>query len=152
MLVLSPMGEEILSNFLQSYEENLEEFDIYCSVDLEEGEFAFSYFDDFEDPNEWQEFLNQDRWEDLRIAVAEYKGLDPVEMVFMNYVEDHRFGRDENGTWSTDWLLGKVWEEIALVCNSALRLNSLAYEENKKLISADLVIKDIIEQAELIRS
>ena len=78
-------GREVLQRFLRRYYDFLRHFDIYCAVDLGEGAFAFErYFDFDHDQQEadWQRFLNDDRWEDLRVAVAAFKGLNPVEIVF----------------------------------------------------------------------
>jgi len=73
--------------------------DIFCAVDLATGEFAFSYYDDYPDRRSWENFLSQPRWDDLRIAVAEYLGEDPIELVFMSFINEKRFGRDADGKW-----------------------------------------------------
>ncbi len=138
-------GREVLKRFLARYTEYLKVFDIYCAVDLQAGEFAFASYLDFEDNAGWKNFLNDDRWDDIRLAVAEFKKLDPVEIAFMSFLNEDRFGRDETG-WQFDLLLGSIWDEIILICNTAIRWEDLGYEDEKGSVSAKDVITDIIKQ------
>ncbi|MBW2184195.1 MAG: hypothetical protein JRF49_10075 [Deltaproteobacteria bacterium] len=138
-------GREVLKRFLARYTEYLKVFDIYCAVDLQAGEFAFASYLDFEDNASWKNFLNDDRWDDIRLAVAEFKKLDPVEIAFMSFLNEDRFGRDETG-WQFDLLLGNIWDEIILICNTAIRWEDLGYEDEKGSVSAEDVITDIIKQ------
>jgi hypothetical protein len=138
-------GREVLKRFLARYTEYLKVFDIYCAVDLQAGEFAFASYLDFEDNASWKNFLNDDRWDDIRLAVAEFKKLDPVEIAFMSFLNEDRFGRDETG-WQFDLLLGSIWDEIILICNTAIRWEDLGYEDEKGSVSAKDVITDIIKQ------
>ena len=84
-------GREVLKRFMARYTEYLKVFDIYCAVDIETGEFAFARHFDFEDEAQWDEFLEDDRWDDLRLAVAEFKKIDQVEIVFMSFLNEDRF-------------------------------------------------------------
>ena len=138
-------GREVLKRFLARYTEYLKVFDIYCAVDLQTGEFAFASYLDFEDNASWKNFLNDDRWDDIRLAVAEFKKLDPVEIAFMSFLNEDRFGRDETG-WQFDLLLGNIWDKIILICNTAIRWEDLGYEDEKGSVSAEDVITDIIKQ------
>ncbi len=143
-------GRESLSKFMARYTEFLNVFDVFCAVDLEEGEFAFSSYFDFEDKQEWRAFLNEERWEDLRVAVAEFKKLDPVEIVFMSFINEDRFGKDQTG-WQFDLLLGTVWDEILEICETAVHWEDLGYEDDEGEVPAEEVIQDIIKQgAELL--
>ena len=123
-------GRETLKNFLARYSEYLTVFDVFCAVDLEAGEFAFASYFDYETSEAFNDFLDDQRWEDLRIAVAEYKKLYPVEIVFMSFIAEKRFGRDETG-WQFDLLLGSVWDEILEICNSSLAWEELGYEDEE---------------------
>lgn len=138
-------GRDLLKKFLERYYEYLKVYDVYCAVDLEAGEFAFSSYDDFEDENSWKNYIADQKWDDLRIAVAEYKKLDPVEIVFMSFINEQRFGRDQTG-WQFDLLLGSVWDEILEICNTAIHWEELGYEDDEEEISANSVIEDIICQ------
>ena len=90
----TPEGRKLLEQFMARYSEYLTMFDIFSAVDLEAGEFAFASYYDFETDDEWREFMDDDRWDDLRIAVADFKQMNPVEIVFMNFINEKRFGRD----------------------------------------------------------
>ena len=138
-------GYKALSNFMAQYSEFLQVFDVYCAVDLEAGEFAFAKYYDFETGESWRAYLNQDIWEDLRIAVAEFKKIDTVEIVFMSFINEGRFGRDKTG-WQFDLLLGTVWDDITEICQTALKVDDLGYEDDQGFVSGEDVICDIIEQ------
>ena len=84
-------------------------------------------------------------WEDLRVAVADYKGMDAIEIVYMSFINEHRFGRDESG-WQFDLLLGSVWDEILYICENSIQWNELGYEDEHGAVPAEAVIEDIITQ------
>ena len=140
-----PNGRKELQKFMQRYSEFLTMFDIFGAVDLESGEFAFSRYFDFDTNADWRDYLDLARWEDLRVAVASLKEIDPVEIVFMSFISEKRFGRDKSG-WQFDLLLGSVWDEILEICNSALQWQQLGYEDEEGQIPAEDVIVDIIKQ------
>ena len=94
-------GKEVLRRFMQRYSEFLKIFDIYCAVDLEEGSFAFEEYFNTTDVKQWNKYLNDERWEDLRVAVAIYKKLNPVEIVFMSFLQEEQFGNRGEG-WEFD--------------------------------------------------
>lgn len=144
---VAPAGLNELKEFAQRYVHYLTHFDIYSAVDLEAGEFAFSSYFSFELDAAWKTFLEDERWEDLRIAVAAHRGMDPVEIVFMNFLQEKRFGRDQSG-WQFDLLLGSVWDEILEICASALHASELGFESDEGPVSGETVIEDIIDQAE----
>ena len=134
-------GRELVDRFQKRYTEFLNIFDIYCAVDLEEGDFAFRRYFDFETDEQWHNYLDDERWEDIRLAVAEVKGIDPIEIVYMSFIREERFGRDEDG-WQFDLLLGDIWKEIIDICNHALCADDLAYDD----VSAEEVFEDIFRQ------
>jgi hypothetical protein len=121
-------GKRRVRAFRQRYEEYLTVFDIFCAVDLASGEFAFSRYYDFADDASWRAYLDQERWEDLRVAVAMHKGLDPVEIVFMSYVLEGRFDAWGDGRWEFAMLSGEIWNEILSVVNSNLHPSQLGYQ------------------------
>ncbi len=135
LYVATPLGESKIEAFLEKFDEYLVVYDIYCAIDLEKGEFAFAKFHELDD-DQWDVFLNDERWEDLRVTVAEYKKIDPVEIVFMAYINEGLFDMEDEG-WQFDLMLGDVWDEILEICNSAL---------TKEDIGGDDVILDIIQQ------
>jgi len=144
-------GREVLLRFMRRYHDFLRHYDIYSAVDLGSGEFAFErYFEyDHEDADEegkWRRYISGERWEDLRVTVAEFKKLNPVEIVFMSFLNEGRFGQTSEG-WQFDLLLGSVWDEMLEVCNTALSVDDLSYEDDDgSVISGEAVIKDVISQ------
>lgn len=138
-------GRETLVKFMQRYSEFLHMFDIFCAVDLNQGTFAFSEYHNFSEKDQWLSYLDDERWEDLRIAVTEFKKLNPIEIVFMSYINEGRFGRNHVG-WQFDLLLGTVWDEILQICNSAIQVEDLGYDSEEGFINGEDVIKDIITQ------
>ena len=129
-------GREYLKNFMEKYYEYLKMFDIFCAVDLAKGEFAFAkMFSDMSD-EEYNNHLNDPRFSDVRVAVAEFKGLDPTEIVFMSYLNEGKFEVSEP-KWQYKLTGDDIWNEINNVCNIALKLDYL--KEND-------VIQDVIKK------
>ncbi len=138
-------GREHLVNFMARYSEYLTVFDIFSAVDLQSGEFAFERWKEFDTDEAFHKYLDDPRWDDLRVAVADYKKMNPVEIVFMSFISERRFGRNASG-WQFDLLLGSVWDEILEICNSAVQWKELGYEDDQGVVKAKDVIKDIIRQ------
>ncbi|WP_269526069.1 hypothetical protein [Coraliomargarita parva] len=141
----SAKGRETLERFNKRYREYLTCYDVFCAVDLEAGEFAFSNAGEFDNEEQWQAFLENERWEDLRIAIAQHLNANAVEIVFMSFINEKRFGRNETG-WQFDLLLGSVWDTILNICANALHVEDLSYEDEGETISGGEVIEDIYEQ------
>jgi hypothetical protein len=139
-------GRRVLERFGRRYRDFLTHFDVYCAVDLAAGEFAFARFFDFDSERQWRAYLDDERWEDLRIPVAVYKGLDPVEVVFMSFLRENRFGRRDEG-WQFDLLLGTIWDEMVAVCDTAPTLEELGYTaDDGERVSGEAVLRDVIAQ------
>ncbi len=137
-------GRQVLQRFMTKYGEFLQLYDIFSMVDLEVGEFAFAMYFDLE-PADWDKFKLQERWEDLRIAVAEFKKLDPFEIVFMSFLSEDRFQADAG--WPIDLSSGNIWSEIIRICDTAIKMDDLGYtDEDEEEISGESVLKDIIVQ------
>lgn len=143
------LGRERVVNLYNKYYEFLKFFDIFCAVDLEAGEFAFSSIDDFSDDDKWIEFLNQERFSDVRVAVAEFKGIDPLEVVFMSFLNENRFDCGLDG-WQKNLTDSSVWNEIEEICDTAISLEYLKSEgviENVVRKGSELAI-ELIEKAD----
>jgi hypothetical protein len=142
----SAKGRKVLTNFTQRYTDFLKIYDVFCAVDLDSGEFAFEAWFEIEDDTVWDNYLGEERWEDLRLAVADYKELNPVEIVFMSFLNEKRFGNRGEG-WQFDLLLGSIWDEILEIANSALMTDDLGYEDDDgNPVSGEAVIEDVIAQ------
>lgn len=133
--VPTPHGREHLVSFYKKYWEFIRMYDLYLAVDLEAGEFAFSEFFNMGD-DEWTAHLDHDRWEDVRIAVCEFKGINPIEVIFASFINEDRFDLGKEG-WEFDLVSGLIWDEIEEVANNNLTVEQL--EEN------DTEVKVLIE-------
>ena len=129
-------GREELVLFYNKYYEYLKIFDIFCAVDLERGEFAFERINDPWSDEEWFAFLEEERFSDVRVAVADFKGLDPIEIVFMSYLNENRFDCSVD-RWQYSLTGNEIWDEIQAVCNNAISIDYL---------KEDGVLEDVIKR------
>ncbi|MCP4521145.1 MAG: hypothetical protein GY827_05585, partial [Cytophagales bacterium] len=122
-------GQKVLQNFYEKYAEYLKLYDIFCAVDLGAGEFAFQFFfePEFEDNERWKMFLKEERFEDLRCAVAQYKGINPIEIIFMSFIEEGRFRLDSQTDWAFDLKAGLIWDEIMEIFQTQLTMDQLGF-------------------------
>ena len=131
------LGRTELENFYAKYYEYLKLFDIFCAVDLESGTFAFEEINNpaFDD-DRWNDFLSNDRFSDVRVAVAQFKGIDPIEIVFMSFLTEGRF---EVGAerWQHNLTGNDVWNEIIDICNTAI---------TKEYLDQDGVLENVIKE------
>jgi hypothetical protein len=131
-------GQEFVDNFFARYAEFLKFYDIFCAVDLTNAEFAFKKFYDFDTDAEWETYLNQDNWQDVRVAVCEFKKLDPIEIVFMSFLNEKRF---DTNNWQFDLVSDLIWDEVLEICNTAIPLEDLIDDD---------VMSDIVNQGSTI--
>ena len=68
-------GIELHSNQQLAYQEFNRFFNPFCAVDMHDDivEFAHSKYYDFANDDEFNVYLNDDKWWDLRIAICEFK-------------------------------------------------------------------------------
>lgn len=138
--VPTELGRQELVSLYERYSEFLRMFDIFSAVDLEAGEFAFSrMFEDFSN-DEWEDFINQERFSDVRIAVAEFKGINPIEFVFLSFLNENRFDLTLP-RWEYNLTGNEVWNEILEICETAISMEYL---------SQDGVLEDVIRQGSAI--
>lgn len=129
-------GKDALELFNKRFEEYLRLFDIYSFVDLTKGEFAFAKFFDYDTDEAWHSYTSDERFEDLRIAVAIFKKMDAAEIVFMSFINEHRFDTNKTG-WQMDVASDTIWNEIESICTAALKPEQLGEQD---------VIEDILRQ------
>ena len=131
----TPAGRTELESFYVKYSEYLKLFDIFCAVDLTEGTFAFEEINNpaFDD-DRWADFLANERFSDVRVAVAEFKGINPIEIVFMSFLTEGRF---EVGVekWQHNLTGNDVWNEIIDICNTAI---------TKEYLMEDGVLENVV--------
>ena len=134
----TPKGEDVYQHLVEQLKAYVVHFDVFAYVDLEEGAFG--------DPK--TDLLEGDQWSDLRVAVAEYKGIDPYRVVFLALMSTDKFY--ENPDWKFDLSLGTLFDEMEQIVQDQLCVEDLSYKDEEEQVSGDDVIRDIIEQGNLL--
>lgn len=116
-------GEENLELFYKRFKEFVNMFYIYSAVDTEKGVFAYEQYWKMTE-SEFNTYLNSDRWEDCRIAVAEFKKIDPVELVFMSFLNDNRLDTSTD-QWEFNLMSDLMWDEIIEICSNAVHMEDM---------------------------
>ena len=138
-------GVEKLENLKRRYEEYLSHFDIYSAVDLENGSFAFEKIFDLDD-DAWEDYVQDERFSDLRIAVAWFKKINPADFVFLSFLKEGYFDTHKEG-WQFDLLSGLTWRQIEEIVDNAIQLEDLGYMgEDSNWISGEEVITDVLSK------
>jgi hypothetical protein len=140
-------GQEIFDTFMKRYTEYLKVYDIFSYVDLEKGEFAFARYFDFNSDEAWTDFANDERFDDLRIAVAMFKKVDPAEIVFMSFINENRFDSSSAG-WQMDIASDNNWNEIEDICRTAIKADEVGADAMEDIIrqGSDLMMKLLEEE------
>ena len=139
-------GKETFELFMKRYTEYLKIYDIYSFVDLEKGEFAFSKYYDFDSDDEWDKYKFNDRFDDLRIAVALFKKLNPAEIVFMSFINENRFDTQATG-WQIDLVSNTIWKEIEKIITTAIKPEDLGDDAMQDMIGQGaLLLTDLLKE------
>ena len=127
-------GHEVYQDLVKQLEAYVTHFEVYAYVDLEQGIFGDTETD----------LLEGDKWSDLRVAVAEHKGIDPYRVVFLAMLSDETFY--ENPDWKFDLSIGTLFQEMKQIVLEQLHVDDLGYSDSEGKVSGEEVIRDIIEQ------
>ena len=127
-------GHEVYQDLVKQLEAYVTHFEVYAYVDLEQGIFG--------DPE--TDLLEGDNWSDLRVAVAEHKGIDPYRIVFLAMLSAETFY--ENPDWKFDLSMGTLFQEMKQIVLEQLHVDDLGYSDSEGKVSGEEVIRDIIEQ------
>lgn len=140
-------GQDVYRVFMKRYTEYLKVYDIFSYVDLEKGEFAFARYYDFDSDEAWADFTNDECFDDLRIAVAMFKKIDPAEIVFMSFINENRFDTTAAG-WQMDLVSDNSWKEIEDICNTAIKPDQVGQDAMIDMIGqgSELMIKLLEEE------
>lgn len=133
-------GRDIIAKFQEKYITYLRGYDHYGKVDLQSGAFGIEQIHEYDLDSDagwdaWQAYLNQTddeghlRFTNLCIAIAELKKMDPIEIVFMSYLNEDTFlidagDIDENG-WQFHLAMGSRFDDIEDVVNTAWKAEDL---------------------------
>ena len=132
---LSEKGQQSYDRLVQQQVSYQAHFEIYAFVDLGAGTFA--------DPE--TDLLEDERWADLRVAVAEHKGIDPYRVVFLAMLSDESFFASPD--WYFDLAMGTLFDELESITKEQMRIDELGYEdEDGNEVMGEEVIADVIEQ------
>ena len=149
--VMSEKGFVILSYLLKKYESFLQCYDIFSGVDIRNLDFAFRYYHTFKNEDDWERFSCEERWLDLRGAVAEYYKFDIVELIFWNFVTGGEFSCGEKNR-PFKLVFESIWNRIQTICNQSIPLDSLSHTKGGKKIPAEDVIQTILKKGKQILS
>ena len=127
-------GHEVYQDLVKQLEAYVTHFEVYAYVDLEQGIFG--------DPE--TDLLEGDKWSDLRVAVAEHKGIDPYRVVFLAMLSAETFY--ENPDWKFDLSMGTLFQEMKQIVLEQLHVDDLGYSDSEGKVSGEEVIRDISEQ------
>ncbi len=144
---VSSKGRGVFDTFMKRYTEYLKVYDVFSFVDLEKGEFAFSSYFDFDTDDDWFNFTDNERFDDLRIAVAMFKNVDPAEIVFMSFINENRFDTTAAG-WQNGLMGDDAWAEIEEICNTAIKPDEVGKDAMVDIINqgSELMIKLMEEE------
>jgi hypothetical protein len=144
---VSAKGRGVFDTFMKRYTEYLKVYDVFSFVDLEKGEFAFDSYFDFDTDDVWFEFTDNERFDDLRIAVAMFKNTDPAEIVFMSFINENRFDTTITG-WQNDLMGNGAWDEIEEICNTAIKPDDIGKDAMIDMINqgSELMIRLMEEE------
>jgi len=145
---ITAKGKEVFDNFMQRYAEYLKVYDVFSFVDLEKGEFAFSRYFDFDTDDAWDNFKKDERFDDLRIAVAQFKKVNPADIVFMSFINENRFDTSSTG-WQMDLVSSNTWSGIEAIIKTAIQSSDVAEDALIDMIKqgSDLMISLMEEEA-----
>lgn len=145
--IVTDKGRQTFSTFMQRYAEYLKLYDVYSFVDLEKGEFAFARYFDFDNDAQWDNFKSDKRFDDLRIAVALFKKLDPAEIVFMSFINENRFDTTATG-WQLDLMANNTWKQVEDICATAIKPEQVGADAMEDMIrqGTDLMMNLLKEE------
>ena len=108
-------GHEVYQDLVKQLEAYVMHFEVYAYVDLEQGIFG--------DPG--KDLLEGEKWSDLRVAVAEHKGIDPYRVVFLAMLSAKTFY--ENPDWKFDLSMGTLFQEMKQIVLEQLHVDDLGF-------------------------
>jgi DNA-binding PadR family transcriptional regulator len=139
-------GRKVLKNYLEKLTEFRSVFKIYSAVDTGEGEFGYDKYFEFDTDEQFEDYINLDRFEDLRVAVCELKGINPLDVIFLEFVDTGRFDFEQLG-WQAELVTGLIWDDMLEVANTNIHLEDLTeYDEEGPTFDGKEVCKMIVEK------
>lgn len=147
-------GIELLTNFKAKIVEFRKVYMHFSAVDMETAEFGYSKFYDFETDEEFEDYIADERFIDIRVAVCQFKKIDPLEIIFLDFVDRGTFDVDEEG-WEAELMTGLIWDDIIEIAENNLQLETILHNdgdgtmENVLKAGADVMIALLKEEADI---
>ncbi len=147
-------AEKIVANYEQRLFEFFKLYDVFAHVDTETGNFAMEEINGIwlkKGDDAWQKYLNDERWLDLRIPVAVYKGIDPRELVFMSIVTRGELDLDPNDKefrWAEKLFTDQLWDYMYSILDNAPRWEQFDFNGDAKAFMEDVIVigADIVKE------
>jgi hypothetical protein len=142
-------GQDVFDIFMKRYTEYLKVYDVFSYVDLEKGEFAFARYFDFDTDEQWDSFKIDERFDDLRIAVALFKKIDPSEIVFMSFIDENRFDTSSTG-WQIDLMDDETWKDMEEIIDTAIKPEDVGADAMEDMVKqgSELMISLLKQEEE----
>jgi hypothetical protein len=142
--VVTEEGRKVLLNYLEKLTEFRSMFKVYSAVDTGEGEFGYNEYFSFDTDEQFMAHINQERFEDLRVAVCEMKGINPLDVIFLEFVDTGKYDFEQEG-WQADLITGLIWDDMLEVANSNLHIEDLEeYDEDGNVEHTGREVMEII--------
>ena len=85
------------------------------------------------------------RFQDIRLAVATLKGIDPIEAVVLTFLSEGRFDMDKKG-WEFDLTSTLIWDEVEHVVHNSREIEELSYiDDDGDKISGESILEEVIK-------
>ena len=129
---VTDLGRDVVLRFLERQEDARMSFSVYSSIDLKTGEFFW------DTPKTVDDHPQDPRWTDLRLTVAEFKGMNLRECAFLfSCAECPIFPALDRG-WQDDLMTGPIVESWSQQGPSVKYLN---FKDDKGTIPGAEVIE-----------
>lgn len=149
---LTKAGRNRLEDFEKRYQSYLTYFDIYAFVDIMEGDLAYAHYPSFERESDWENFIQEGRWTDLRVAMIDYLDGKPAELIFAQLLLENQIDTTKYG-WQNYLCKGQLWQQIKDLCDASVQEEDLDFEEvgvsdsDIRQVSGEEVLEAICDDA-----
>jgi len=148
----TPLAAEVIRQYEHRYIEFLKFYDVFAHVDPEGGTFAMEKMaemltqegEEADNEADWNLYKGLDKWEDYRIPVTVFKGLDPREMIFFSMMAEGQFDpseEDDTHKWAVRLFSDALWEDMYKILNTASKWEDLGAEGVKPKKIMKTIIK-----------
>jgi hypothetical protein len=150
---ITSAGRKFLDDYNTKRLKWIAEHDVYSAVDLQEGIFAFAEYKKFTNKNEFQAYIAQDRFSDIRLEVIQYLSDGLPESVVAERIFDVVFAV---GFDKIDWFEIADWQYNLLVANFEIVQEIVTntpnwFDYGDNIESARNIFADIVKQGQKLK-